>query len=196
MKIPESPHHWWSHLHQCVLTVSVKAIPFGVKGLVVAVSIHLTLPGAGLVSAAPLTPVADAAGGVDANKASAHKEQEEEDDEEEECTWLPGFAVGGNTLTSVKDFPAVHAGAVFGEHAVPSVVFVVVVWAVASAVTAHIIVLRRNIKAGRLIITRVFLTADYCFSTHRRFTEAVAGFSSRVNLLLNTVDADLSISAP
>lgn len=160
VKASESPYHWWSHLHQCVLTVSVKAIPFGVKGLVVAISVHLTLPGAGLVSAAPLTLIAGAASGVNAVKASVHKEQEEENEGEEGRRWLPGSAVGGDTLTSVKDFPAVHAGAVFGGHAVSSVVFVVVVWAVASAVTAHVIVLKQNIKAGVLDDHQVFLTAN------------------------------------
>lgn len=63
-------------------------------------------------------------------------------EEEWEGRWLPGFAVGGDTLTSMKDFPTVHAGAVFNGHTVSSVVFVVVMWAVASAVTAHVIVLR------------------------------------------------------
>lgn len=161
-----------------------------------AVSVHLTFPVAGLVSAVPLTLTAGAARGMNAFNALARDKQEQEDEEEEGCRWLPGFAVGGDTLTSVKDLPAVHAGAVFGGHAIPSVVFVAVVWAVASAVTVHVIVLRRNVETGLLSNHQVCLTTDDCFSTYRRFTEAVAGFSSCVNLLLHTVDADLPISAP
>lgn len=72
---------------------------------------------------------------------------------------LPGFAVGGDTLASVKDFPAVHAGAVLGGHAVSSVVLVVVVWAVASAVAAHVSALRPDIKAGVLNNHQGCLTA-------------------------------------
>ena len=48
-----------SHLHKGVLTVSVKSVPVGVKGLVVSISINLTLPRTRLVSAVPLAPTTD-----------------------------------------------------------------------------------------------------------------------------------------
>lgn len=100
--------------------------------------------------------------------AAPHEEQEKEEEKAEEedvewCRWLPGFAVGGDALTSVKDFPAVQAGAVSGGHAVSSVVFVVVVWAVAAAVTAHGDVLRRKRKQRFSIITRVLQRATTIF---------------------------------
>lgn len=44
-----------AHLHECVLTLSSEAVPFGVKGPVVAASVNLTLPRARLVPAEPLT---------------------------------------------------------------------------------------------------------------------------------------------
>lgn len=44
-----------SHLYKSVLTVSIKAVPFGVKGLVVSVSVNLTLPRTRLIFAVPLT---------------------------------------------------------------------------------------------------------------------------------------------
>lgn len=44
-----------SHLYKSVLTVSIKAVPFGVKGLVVSISVNLTLPRTRLIFAVPLT---------------------------------------------------------------------------------------------------------------------------------------------
>lgn len=49
----------WSHLYECVLTVSIKAVPLRVKGLVVSISVHLTHPGTWLVFAVPLTLITD-----------------------------------------------------------------------------------------------------------------------------------------
>lgn len=127
-----------------------------------------------------------------------YEEQEKEEEKKEDVEWyrwLPGFAVGGNALTSVKDFPAVQAGAVFGGHTLSSVVFILVVRAVAAALATHADVLRR--KPVFLNNNHpVFPTSDYRFSMYRQFTEAAAGFSNSVNLVLHTVYADLPISAP
>lgn len=48
-----------SNLNKGVLTVSIESVPVGVKGLIVSVSINLTLPRTRLVSAAPLTLATD-----------------------------------------------------------------------------------------------------------------------------------------
>lgn len=50
-----SSFYFCAHLYKSVLTVSIKAVPFGVKGLVVSVSINLTRPRARLIFAVPLT---------------------------------------------------------------------------------------------------------------------------------------------
>lgn len=78
VKTSGNSYDWWSHLHQCVLTVSVKTIPFGVKGLIVAVSVNLTFPRTGLVETVPLTHIAGAARWVNAIKTLEHKEEEEQ----------------------------------------------------------------------------------------------------------------------
>lgn len=48
-----------SHLYKCILTVSIKAVPFGVKRLVVSISVNLTLLRTRLVFAVPLTLITD-----------------------------------------------------------------------------------------------------------------------------------------
>lgn len=60
---------------------------------------------------------------------------------------LPGFAVGGDTLTSAEHFSAVHAGAVFLGHAGATVILVVAVRAVAAAFAGGVHILEITSRA-------------------------------------------------
>lgn len=73
---------------------------------------------------------------------------------------LPGFAVGGDTLTNAEHLSAVHAGAVFPGHAVATVILIVAVRAVAAAFTGgvHILEITSTAKCEVAILNNHQIT--------------------------------------
>lgn len=123
-----------SHLYKGVLTVSVKSVQVGIKGLIMSIPINLTLPRTRLVSAAPLTLTTDT-GMWEYRSYWASR-----------LCWLlltelimtlPGFAVAFHALSGSEHPTAVHTGAVFHRNTVAKVILIPVVWAVAAAITSH-----------------------------------------------------------
>lgn len=124
-----------SYLYKGVLTVSIKSVQVGIKGLIMSIPINLTLPRTRLVPAAPLT-LTTRTGMWEYWSYWASR-----------LCWLfkrhklimtlPGFAVAFDALSSSEHPPAVHTGALFHRNAVAKVILILVVWAVAAAITSH-----------------------------------------------------------
>lgn len=209
-----------SHLYKGVLTVSVKSVPVGVKGLIVSIPINLTLPGTRLVPAAPLTPTTDT--GTEEHGSLCAPSLLPLYffffiNKRDPTMVLPGFAVAFDTLSSPEHPPAVHTGAVFHRNAVSKVILVLVVRAVAAAVTRRTGSLEtgqkcvNQVKPGRLQASHILaafkghIMANICSRlcangklkvlTYHWFVETVTGLLSRVYSVLRAVNTNLPISA-
>lgn len=140
-----------SHLYKCILKVSIKVVPFGVKGLIVSISINFTLPRARLTFALPLTPATDTV--RQSTNILVHYSFISFFEKTSWKVAIPGFAAGFDTLSCTEYFPIVHTGAVFQRDTVSKMVM----WAVTATITGHTDPLG-YMKKGESLNSRTTLT--------------------------------------